>query len=245
MENFEEMNVRDYIDISIGEFLGLITAIIIVVVVIYRRFRALSSIDFKLKPPEIPRVVLVSIKTAEAEYYGAQPRWRRTVESLQDFLTFISPALVYKLNFSVGRYRIKPHTIDDLIDWAVKSDFLEMHSEHDKASKSLIAYFSHQPAINDWQISIYLERLRLDHPMLRNSNWSEIGASDRLIAKLYSGYMGAGGDWEAWKSNESAGAESKKRFHYDEESGQYRLIQHIRSQFANTHDAGVLAEVAD
>ena len=78
------MNSRDYFDIGIGEILGLVTAIVIVVYVIYRRFRALSSIDFKLNPPDIPRVILVSIKTAEAEYYETQPRWRRAVEALQD-----------------------------------------------------------------------------------------------------------------------------------------------------------------
>jgi len=227
------MSARDYFDIGIGEILGLMTAIVIVVYVIYRRFRALSSIDFKLNPPDIPRVILVSIKTAEAEYYETQPRWRRAVEALQDIVTFLSPGFVYKMNFSVGRYRIKPHTIDNLTAWAINRGFLEMHTEHDSVSKSFIAYFSHQPAINDWQIAVYLEKLRCDHPTLRNVSWKDIGNNDALIAKMYSGYMGAGGAWEAWKSNESAGAESRKRFQYGEKSKEYRLIRHIRNQLAD------------
>ena len=105
-----------------------------------------------------------------------------------------------------------------------------MHSEHNKASKFLIAYFSHQPAINDWQIAIYLEWLRRDHPMLRKRNWSEISADDQLISKLYSGYMGAGGDWDSWRSDEMPGNESKKRFQYDQESRQFKLIRRIRKQ---------------
>lgn len=120
------MNIRDYLDIGLGEVLGLLTAVVIVVVIVYRRFRALSSIDFKLDPPDIPRIILVSIKTAEAEYYGSRALWRRAAEALQDVITFLSAGLVYKLNFSVGRYRIKPKTIDDLIPWCIGNGFLQM-----------------------------------------------------------------------------------------------------------------------
>jgi hypothetical protein len=135
------MNIRDYLDIGLGEVLGLLTAIAIVVVVIYRRFRALSSIDFKLDPPDIPRIILVSIKTAEAEYYGSQALWRRAAEALQDLITFLSPGLVYK---------------------------------------------------------------------------------------LYSGYMGAGGDWDGWKASLTPGAESRRRFQYEPQDGGYKLIERLR-----------------
>ncbi len=240
-----EMNARDYIDIGLGELLGLATSIALVAVVLYRRFRTLSSIDFKLNPPDIPRIILLSIKTAEAEFYGSQPYWRRAVKALQDMLTFLWPGLVYKMNSSVGRYRIKPHTIDDLIPWAIKSGFLTMHSEHDDQSKTFIAYFSHQPAINDWQISVYLEKLRCDHPTLRHMEWREIGTNDEAIAKLYSGYMGAGGEWDEWRRTAAPGAESKRRFQCDERSGEYRLIQRLREQPTGSHAEGSLTEGAE
>jgi hypothetical protein len=50
------MAIRDLIDISIGELMGLATALVIAIIVIYRRFRSLSSIDFRLNPPPVPRV---------------------------------------------------------------------------------------------------------------------------------------------------------------------------------------------
>jgi len=222
------VNSRDYLDLGIGEVLGLLTALIIIVVVIVRRFRTLSSIDFKLAPPPIPHIILVAIKTAEMEFYATQPFWRRAVEELQDVLSFLWPGLVYTLNFSVGRYRIKPGTIDDLIPWAIKEGYLVMHSEPNSQARALIAYFSHQPALNDWQISVYLEHLRLDHPDLRSSDWDTISADDALIAKLYSGYMGAGGDWGGWKASLTPGAEANRRFGFDRASGSYRVIEALR-----------------
>lgn len=223
------MNAGDYLGIGLGAMFGLIAAIVVVVLFLYRRFLVLSSMDFRLNPPAIPRIVIVSIETAETEHYRSQPFWRRTIEALQDILTFVSPSLVYKLNFSVGKYRIKPKTIDGLTQWAIKSNYLRMHSEDDKRWKALIAYFSHQPAINDWQISVYLEKLRQNHPTLQYLDWSEIEKSDELIAKLYSGYMGAGGDWRAWQYSLTPGAESKRRFQYDQLSGEYQLIRKLRA----------------
>lgn len=224
------MGTCDYLDIGLGAALGLTTALVGVIVFLYRRFRILSSIDLKLYPPAIPRIVLLAIEAAEAEHYRSQPLWRRAVEILQDMLTFLSPGLVYKLNFSVGRYRIKPKTIDGLIQWSIRSNFLRIHRTDDRRLRALIAYFSHQPAINDWQISVYLEKLRREHPALGRMDWAEIGESDELIAKLYSGYMGAGGDWGAWKGSVTPGTESKKRLQYHEPSNQYQLIQRLRAQ---------------
>lgn len=65
---------------------------------------------------------------------------------------------------------------------------------------------------------------------LSSKNWSLIAGSDPLIAKMYSGYMGAGGDWESWKHNEEPGAESRKRFQFHQPTSAYRLIQRIRDE---------------
>jgi hypothetical protein len=145
-------------------------------------------------------------------------------------LSFLAPGLVYRLNFSVGRYRIKPKAIDDLVDWCVEQGYLQLHSEHDDQSRAFISYFSHQPTINDWQISVYLEWLRRDHPALSKMDWATIAAGDQAIAKLYSGYMGAGGAWETWRDSNTPGAEARKRLRYDEVSGGYRLIDKLRKQ---------------
>lgn len=222
------MDTCDYLDIGLGVAFGLMTALLAVILFLYRRFRLLSSMNFKLNPPAIPRIVLVAIEAAESEYYRSQPIWRRTIELVQDLLTFLSPGIVYKLNFSVGKYRIKPKTIDALIQWSIRNGFLRIHSEDDRRLRAFIAYFSHHPAINDWQISIYLEKLRREHPKLEQLDWAAIGNSDELIAKLYSGYMGAGGDWSAWKRDTTPGLEARKRLHYDNHNGRYVLLQQLR-----------------
>lgn len=41
--------------------------------------------------------------------------------------------------------------------------------------------------------------------------WLEIEAEPELIAKLYSGYMGAGGAWELWRENLNPGSVAKIR----------------------------------
>ena len=50
------------------------------------------------------------------------------------------------------------------------------------------------PNVCHWQAEVYLAKLKSEHPQLKQLNWSEIEQNNELIAKLYSGYMGAGGD---------------------------------------------------
>jgi hypothetical protein len=63
-------------------------------------------------------------------------------------------------------------------------------------------------------------------------DWETIAADDEVIAKLYSGYMGAGGAWEAWRSSMTPGAEARKRLRYDEAGGGYGLIDGIREELS-------------
>ena len=46
-----------------------------------------------------------------------------------------------------------------------------------------------------------MEFLRKKHPLLRNIGWTDIEASPALVAKIYSGYLGAGGDWATWEAD--------------------------------------------
>ena len=60
-----------------------------------------------------------------------------------------------------------------------------------------------------------LEHLRRRHPELRDMSWDLITSEPQLVAKLYSGYMGAGGDWETWEVTLTPGPEAVRRMGLD------------------------------
>ncbi len=62
-----------------------------------------------------------------------------------------------------------------------------------------------------WQAAVVLEHLRSDHPHLRRLGWDAIAHDPRLVALLYSGYLGAGGDWDAWRASAEPGPEALQR----------------------------------
>ena len=86
-----------------------------------------------------------------------------------------------------------------------------MHGEPDERLRHLLPYFSEQPVINDWQVAVILESLRRDHPALDNMTWEQIAADPSLVAKVYSGYMGAGGDWDQWRATLTPGPIARTR----------------------------------
>ena len=199
------------IELTVGEILGILTMLAIVVAVFYHRYHALAAADFAIDPPPVPRSVVVAVKHAEAFAYAQEPWYRRAAEYAQDVLTFLIPRLTYRLNFSVGRYRIKPATIEALIPWAEQQGYLQMHGTPDERLRHLLPYFSEQPVINDWQVAVILESLRRDHPTLREMSWEQVAADPSLVAKVYSGYMGAGGDWEQWRATLTPGPIARTR----------------------------------
>jgi hypothetical protein len=133
------------------------------------------------------------------------------VEHVQDSMAILSPALIYRLNLSVGPYRMKARTIDDLLSWATDAGFLRIRGDTAEASHAAIAYFAEQPVLGDWEAAIYLEWLRTTHPGLADLSWEEIAQDRALIAKLYSGYMGAGGDMDQWRSTLEPGPVAQER----------------------------------
>ncbi|MGA7687813.1 MAG: hypothetical protein WCA29_01100 [Jiangellales bacterium] len=199
------------VELTVGEILGMLTMLAIVVAIFYHRYHQLAAADFTIDPPPVPRLVVTAVKHAEAFAYAQEPWYRRAAEYAQDVLTFLIPRLTYRLNFSVGRYRIKPATIEAIIPWAEQQGYLQMHGEPDERLRHLLPYFSEQPVINDWQVAVILESLRRDHPALDNMTWEQIAADPSLVAKVYSGYMGAGGDWDQWRATLTPGPIARTR----------------------------------
>jgi len=179
--------------------------------VIKERAHWLASLEFELNPPPIPASILAKVREAESQSYDSRSFVRRFVEETQDIIVFASPEMAYKLNFSVGRYRIKAKTIEDILPWAIERRFVVLEQTSLADFSHALAYFSEQPGLNDWQAAIYLQWLKDDHPLMADLAWLEIEAEPELIAKLYSGYMGAGGAWELWRENLSPGSIAKER----------------------------------
>ena len=180
-------------------------------VFLHLRVQSLASVDFRISYPDVPVEVTEAVKAAEAGYYDQQSFARRVSEEAEDMLALVWPSAVTRLNLSVGPYRIKAETMRDLLPWAIDEGFLTVVDADPEQALSSIAYFSEQPALADWGATVVLERLRLRHPQLRDMGWDQISSDPRLVAKLYSGYMGAGGDWETWEASLTPGPEALRR----------------------------------
>ena len=50
------------IELTIGEVLGILTMLAVVVAVFYHRYHALAAADFAIDPPPVPRSVVVAVK---------------------------------------------------------------------------------------------------------------------------------------------------------------------------------------
>ena len=190
---------------------GLVGALIATLFLHYRT-KWLSSFDFELVTPPVPQTVLAQVRAAEERYYASRGLPRRLAEEAEDIAAFLSPALVYRANLSVGPYRIKAATIEELLPFAIEEGYLRGVSDEEGRALRAVAYFSEFPGLSTWGAAVVLEHLRQRHPQLRALDWATIAADPRLVAKLYSGYMGAGGAWEAWESDLEPGPEAKRRF---------------------------------
>lgn len=181
------------------------------VIFLYRRKRQLQGLTFHLSGPEVPVVILDAVRDAEARFYHDLGFFRRRVEDVQDVLSFVAPELIYRLNVSVGPYRIKVRSVEELIDEATARGYLTLETAQGQTLPALLPYFSMQPVINQWLAALLLQHLKEEHPVLAALPWPQIATDRRLTAKLYSGYMGAGGDWAGWKASIEPGAVARKR----------------------------------
>ncbi|WP_133057685.1 hypothetical protein [Falsiruegeria litorea] len=187
--------------IILGVFVGVCAALLIM----KERAHWLASLEFELYPPPVPTSILATVREAERRSYEERSIVRQLAEEAQDVLVFTSPEIAYKMDFSVGRYRIKAQTVEAILPWAVENNFVVLRTTSAKSFSHALAYFSEQPGLNDWQAATYLEWLKKSHPLMASTPWSEIAANPELVAKLYSGYMGAGGDWDLWRENLTPG----------------------------------------
>ena len=171
----------------------------------------LSRYRIALEAPPVPPSILSRVRVAEAASYAEAPAWRRGVEHAQDAAAILVPRLAYALDWSVGPYRIKARTVEDLLSWAVGEGYLALPDGAEGLDRHAIAYFAEQPVLGDWEAQVYLAWLRASHPGLAALGWEEIAADPALVAKLYSGYMGAGGAWQAWRADLEPGPVARRR----------------------------------
>lgn len=190
-----------------------------------RRVALLSTLDFRTERPPVPDNVMDAVLGAELKFYEDMGFVRRKAEDLQDALGLVWPRLAFAGDFSVGNYRIKASTVYETLDFAVDNDYLVVDSNRAANYDEVVPFFALQPSFNDWQASVLLERLRLRHPQLRDRSWNDIASDPNAIAKLYSGYMGAGGDWQRWESDMVPGQVSRYRLGFDAASGGYSGIR--------------------
>ena len=195
----------------LGILIGLLAGVLCSAVFLQRRAHWLMQYQFEIISPPVPALVLKAVRDAEARFYSDAGVLSAAKEHVQDALVFASPGLVYRLNFSVGRYRVKAQTIEKILPWAIQNGYLKLEGDTHHLARSAIAYFAEQPAMSDWQAAILLEWLRNDHPQLKQKSWEEVSANPQLVAKLYSGYMGAGGAWDQWRSTLTPGPEARRR----------------------------------
>jgi hypothetical protein len=197
-------------------FVGVMIGALATLFALKERAHWLASLEFELAPPHVPFAILQDIQKAEQTSYAKRSPLRRAAEEAQDIMVFASPNFAYSLNFSVGRYRIKARTIEEILPWALKQRYLILEGTSSEDFSHALAYFSEQPVLNDWQAAVYLDWLRRDHPGLAALTWPEIASDPMLVAKLYSGYMGAGGDWDLWRTDLTPGSVSLRRLGLDQ-----------------------------
>jgi hypothetical protein len=189
-----------------------------------RRERLVQELEFRILGPTVPVNVLHTIRDAEVEYYRRLPVLRRLVEDAQDVGARLWPAGVLRLGLSVGRYRIKGSAILPLLTYAQKQGYLVVEGAPDRRKDRLVTLFTMDPALAEWQAAVVLQHLKDEHPHLRVLGWEEVAADPAAIAKLYSGYMGAGGAWDAWMSDLVPGPHARERLGYDPATGRYAKV---------------------
>ena len=200
-----------------GALLGILIGALGTTFFLVKRVNALAKVDFSIVMPSVSSEVLSAVRQAEGDFYAQQPALRRLIEDGQDVAAFLAPSLVYKFDFSVGPFRLKGHTLDEIIPWALQNGYLELQKSPVWDFHWLYVYLAEQPGLADWGAAVLLERLRQMHPELSKLSWQEISADPSLVAKVYSGYIGAGGDWEAWKADLIPGRVAAARMNLDQQ----------------------------
>lgn len=172
--------------------------------------------------------VVEVVGTAEEMWQAQLSPLRGTAEELQDQAARSAPLEAYAADWSIGRFNIRPHTARSALDWAFAQGIAGDFGYHHRLSDEEVVRDIMDPTRASSLVKLILTQLRDDHPALRAMTWDTIEATDQYIAKLYSGYLGAGGAWEAWRSDVVPGDEAKQRLGCTDDGTRCTVIQQHR-----------------
>lgn len=214
----------DATSVEFGVALALLVLGAAHVIATFRRERLIGQLDLRVRGPVVPENVLAAVRAAEVRWYAGLPLWRRSVKDLQDVIASVVPRAAFWMDSSIGPYRIKAQTIHGLMPYAVEHGYLKIGAKRHHRFNRLLPFFALQPMLNDWQAAVLLQSLKEQHPQLRHRPWEQIASDPDAVAKLYSGYMGAGGHWEQWAASRTPGAVARQRLGYRPDAGTYAYV---------------------
>jgi hypothetical protein len=172
--------------------------------------------------------VVEVVGTAEEAWQAQLSPLRGTAEELQDQAARSAPLEAYAADWSIGRFNIRPSTARSALDWAFMQGIAGDFGYHHHPSDEEVVRDIMDTARSSSLVKLILAQLRDSHPALREMEWDAIEATDQYIAKLYSGYLGAGGAWDAWRSDLLPGDEARQRLGCTDDSARCTLIQRQR-----------------
>lgn len=141
------------------------------------------------------------IREAEQLWQNSLPALRSWIENLQESVAQEVPSLAALADVSIGPSNIRPSTAKAALEWAAASGADESLGVTAAPTASELIQQILDPGQEKPLVLAILAHTKDQHPVLRNLSWGELMIDDALIAKLYSGYMGAGDAWETWKAD--------------------------------------------
>jgi len=160
---------------------------------------------------QVPDSVLGTVLKAEEQWQEDLSFLRERAEENQDNLALKDPGEAFNKNNSIGRYNMEPQTAKDALEWAFRNGEAGEYGFSEMPSDEKIVKLIMDKDMDSKLAALRLSQLKDSHPQLSKLSWEEIDSDPNYVAKLYSGYMGAGGAWDQWKSDLEPGSEAKKR----------------------------------
>lgn len=172
--------------------------------------------------------VVEVIGTAEETWQAQLSPLRATAEQFQDQAARSAPLEAYAADWSIGRFNIRPSTARSALNWAFARGIAADFGYDQPLGDEEIVREIMDPVRAASLVKLILAQLRDDHPGLREMAWDTIEAEDEYVAKLYSGYLGAGGAWEAWRSDLLPGDEARLRLGCTDDGTRCTVIRQYR-----------------
>ncbi len=177
----------------------------------------------------LPPVWLVAvIRSAEQGWQASLPPVRRLGEASQEHLARLEPSLVAAQDFSIGTCNLRPSAARRAVLWALEKDIGGYLGLQELPDDVHLVTMIMEPSAEARLVLCLLGTLREAHLGLQDLSWDVICGQDALVAKLYSGYMGAGGAWAAWQSSLAPGPEALRRLACQPGAAACELVQRYR-----------------